>query len=129
MSTIEATPVTADSLIAKVRQIGPILQENSSQGERERYARLGIVLDDQSDCTLAPSVADEYQNRGLGSLIMDHLLDLMLRIGRKRLVLMGGTRAHNERAIHFYRKFGFRKVGEFDTGVNNYDMIVEIPAI
>ena len=36
MSTIEAIPVTVDSLIANVRDIGPALSENGGQGERER---------------------------------------------------------------------------------------------
>ncbi len=36
MSTIEASPVTVDSLIEKVHDIGPTLRENADQGERER---------------------------------------------------------------------------------------------
>ncbi|MBN1873759.1 MAG: GNAT family N-acetyltransferase [Anaerolineae bacterium] len=92
-----------------------------------RYARLAIPLAPDTDCTLAPSVADAFQSRGLGSLMMEHLIRVAVRLGRKRMVLMGGTQATNARAIHFYQKHGFRKVGEFEKppGFNNYDMILE----
>ena len=96
-------------------------------GDRQRYDGLGLELHDQTDCTLAPSVADAYQSRGLGSLMMRHLLGLLPRMGRQRLLLWGGVRADNPRAVHFYRKFGFRPVGEFEAGgTNNYDMIAEL---
>ena len=49
--TVEAIPVTADSLIAKVREIGPILRENSALGERERH--------------LAPASYDALKGAGL----------------------------------------------------------------
>ena len=94
--------------------------------ERQRYQKLGITLDPSTDCLLAPSVADDYQNMGLGSVLMNHLQHVLRRCGRKRIVLWGGTLESNKRAIHFYRKSGFRKVGEFMTGVNNYDMIVDL---
>ncbi|MCL5995073.1 MAG: GNAT family N-acetyltransferase [Chloroflexi bacterium] len=93
-----------------------------------RYAQLGIPLDARTDCTLAPSVADEYQSKGLGSLVMRHLLDVARKLGRKRMVLWGGTQATNDRAIHFYHKHGFHTVGQFEEppGFNNYDMILSL---
>ncbi len=39
---------------------------------------------------------------------------------------MGGVMAENERAIHFYRKYGFKNVGSFLTRSNNYDMIAAL---
>lgn len=98
-----------------------------NEGERARYEEAGIELDSATDCTIAPSVADEYQNQGLGSVMMEHLIDAARRLGRERMVLSGGTREENKRAIHFYEKFGFRKVNEFrEAGVNNQDMIMGI---
>ena len=96
-------------------------------GDRRRYEALDLALHDKTDCTLAPSVVDAYQSQGLGSLMMQHLLRLLPRLGRQRLLLWGGVRADNPRAVHFYTKFGFRRVGEFQAGdTNNYDMIADL---
>ena len=96
-------------------------------GDRRRYEALGFALYDETDCTLAPSVADAYQSQGLGSLMMQHLLGLLPRLGRRRMLLWGGVRADNPRAVHFYTKFGFRRVGDFEAGgTNNYDMIADL---
>ena len=105
-----------------------ILQLSVKDGDRDRYKKLGITLDSESDCMLAPSVADAFQDQGVGSLMMAHLLTVARRLGRKRMVLMGGVRGMNERAIHFYRKHGFRTVGTFDwpAGHLNYDMILDL---
>ncbi|MFN8375195.1 MAG: GNAT family N-acetyltransferase [Anaerolineae bacterium] len=89
-----------------------------------RYADYGIKLDGAQDCTFAPSVADAYQSRGLGSLLMPHVVDVARRLGRRSLVLWGGVQATNARAIGFYRKFGFEHVGDFQTDIPNHDMIL-----
>lgn len=94
--------------------------------DRERYQKLGIPLHDESDCTIAPSTADAYQNQGVGTLLMAHVADVLRQMGRARILLWGGTREDNPRAIHFYTKLGFRKVGEFRSHVNNYDMIMDL---
>lgn len=97
------------------------------EGDRKRYGQLGISLDTEEDCTLAPSVADAYQSAGLGSVMMEHLRHIARDCGRKRIVLWGGVRQDNPRAVHFYRKFGFEEKGEFYAGgVNNYDMIAQL---
>ena len=93
---------------------------------RTRYEDRAIALDQATDCTLAPSVADDHQNSGLGSLMMDHLVGVLRRCGYLRMVLMGGVMAENERAIHFYRKYDFENVGSFLTRSNNYDMIAAL---
>lgn len=96
--------------------------------ELERYQKAGIRLDPASDCTLAPSVGDEYQDKGLGSLMMRHLITIALRLGRRRMVLMSGTHETNPRAIHFYEKHGFKEISSFEKppGYKNYDMLLEI---
>ena len=97
------------------------------EGDRQRYERLGITLDQDSDCTLAPSVADAHQSAGLGSIMLEHLRWIARSCGRRRMVLWGGVRQDNPRAVHFYRKFGFEEKGEFMAGgVNNYDMIAQL---
>ena len=50
-------------------------------------------------------------------------------LGRRLIVLHGGTQATNRPAIAFYRKFGFRAVGHFLTGegrLDNLDMILDL---
>ncbi len=112
-------PGTAPEIIAYF-----ILQLGITEHEMARYASYGIELDTSLDCTFAPSVSDAYQDRGLGSLLMRPMIDSARRLGKRAIVLMGGTQATNERAIHFYEKFDFRRVGGFRTDVDNYDMIL-----
>jgi GNAT superfamily N-acetyltransferase len=105
-----------------------ILQLGVTGDERDRYHGVGISLDPQTDCTVAPSVADAFQSQDVGSLLMAHLIQIARRLGRKRMVLLGGTQAANHRAIHFYHKHGFRTIGTFEwpAGCNNYDMLLEL---
>jgi ribosomal protein S18 acetylase RimI-like enzyme len=103
-----------------------LLKNGVLDQDRERYTVLGIPLDPATDGTLAPSVADDYQDQGVGSAMMGHLLPVARAIGMKRIVLWLGVQATNERAVHFYTKWGFRKVGEFYTDKNNYDMIMDL---
>lgn len=105
-----------------------ILKLSVSLDERRRYESHQIILDPTADATLAPSVADDYQNRGLGSPLMTHAIAAARWLGRRRLVLMGGTQANNQRAIHFYRKHGFRIIARFEhpPGSWNHDMMLEV---
>ncbi|MDA0836318.1 MAG: GNAT family N-acetyltransferase [Planctomycetota bacterium] len=95
-------------------------------GTIERYQGFGIELDDAKDCLIAPSVADDYQNKGLGSVLFRELIDIARRGGRRYVVLMGGVRGVNERGIHFYQKFGFVTAGEFENRGNNFDMYLKL---
>lgn len=95
--------------------------------DMKRYAAVDIELDTTTDCELAPSVADDDQSTGVGSLVMGHLVPLLRAAGRKRLLLMGGVKTENVRAIHFYEKFGFRAVGKFAIqGRPCIDMIADL---
>jgi diamine N-acetyltransferase len=88
-------------------------------------ARFGGALAEQTS-SLAPSVRDDLQSSGLGSLVMPEVLSLARRLGMKWMVLCGGVQARNLRGIHFYGKWGFRKVGEFPSQIMNHDMVREI---
>jgi GNAT superfamily N-acetyltransferase len=85
-----------------------------------------MPLDDATDATIAPVVADAHQNSGFGSLVMLHLMPWLRRLGKRRMVLLGGVRQHNARAIRFYQKWGFRPVGTFTTSAPNIDMVAEL---
>jgi GNAT superfamily N-acetyltransferase len=106
------------------------LQLGVPTAEIERYAQMNIALDPQADCLVAPSVADAYQNQGVGSPLMRHVFDVARKLGRKHIVLMGGVYVTNERAVHYYQKAGFRTVGTFiapwASGRESYDMFLEL---
>jgi ribosomal protein S18 acetylase RimI-like enzyme len=117
--------VTGEGAAARI--IGYVLLKlGGLDSDRERFAKLGLPLDPDTVASLAPSVADGYQDQGVGSLLMGHVLETARRLGLRKIVLWGGVQATNERAKHFYRKWGFRKVGEFFTDKDNDDMILEL---
>lgn len=99
-----------------------ILEPAVSEEESGRYRRYGVDLTSGEDYRFAPSVADAYQNTGVASLAMPHVVSLARAAGGRSLVLMGGTQATNARAIAFYKKVGFRWLGDFETDVSNHDM-------
>jgi len=103
-----------------------ILRLELNDGDERRYRERGIGLDRASVCSIAPSVADDHQGCGLGSVVMDRTLALARRLDQRQAILQGGVQAANSRAIHFYEKCGFRKVGSFSTAVENYDMIIDL---
>ncbi len=87
-----------------------------------RYAGQGVALLSGRDFLFAPSIADAWQDRGLASLAMPHIMALAAAAGARSLVLMGGTQASNARAIRFYEKFGFLRCGGYQTDQWNHDM-------
>jgi GNAT superfamily N-acetyltransferase len=95
----------------------------------ERFARYGVPLDQRTDCRYGPTIADEYQNRGVGSQTFPYLVAVAKRFGKDRIILWGGVFVDNARAIHFYEKQGFRPLGTFEGyegGLVN-DMILDLP--
>jgi diamine N-acetyltransferase len=99
-----------------------ILESTMHTHDAARYAEQGIALESGRDLLFAPSVADAWQNRGLSSQAMPHLIALAQQAGARSLVLMGGTQATNARAIRFYEKFGFERSGGYQTEMWNHDM-------
>lgn len=102
--------------------------------ETDRVRRYGD-MDPATTCTLAPSVADDWQNQGLGSRLMVYAKDCARVFRKNTMVLWGGVRESNVRAVHFYYKSGFRKCGEFlltiveasgPEQINNLDMATEL---
>lgn len=99
-----------------------ILEAGLRSGDAARYAEQGIMLEVGRDLLFAPSVADMWQNQGLSSQAMPHLIALSQQLGARSLVLMGGTQATNDRAIRFYEKFGFEGCGGYQSEIWNHDM-------
>ena len=107
-----------------------ILQMGVPEHELNRYKQAGVALNPQTDCLVAPSVADAYQSQGIGAIMMRYVFESARRLGREWMVLMGGVYTINERAVHFYQKMGFITVGSFDppwpNGKLSYDMYKRI---
>ncbi|MGB1288070.1 MAG: GNAT family N-acetyltransferase [Aggregatilineales bacterium] len=97
-------------------------------GDRERYDRNGIILDSETDCRFGPVLADDYQDKGVGSQVMPVIKDIARKFGKSRIILWGGVLVENVRAIHFYEKHGFQHVGKFinQTGDDSLDMILDL---
>ena len=98
------------------------------EGDLQRYAHYGVALDPHYDCRFGPTLADDFQNQGLGSAIFPYVVDVARKFGKRRIVLWGGVLADNRRAIHFYEKHGFVPVGSFIAadGLRDNDMILSI---
>ena len=93
-----------------------------------RYRAAGVMLDERSDCRFGPTVADGYQGRGAASAAFPLLVERARSLGQRRILLWGGVLARNERAVAFYAKQGFRRVGGFLTpeGEQALDMLLDL---
>ncbi len=93
-----------------------------------RFADFGMPLEERVDCRFGPTIADAYQNSGLGSKLFPFMIDVAKRFGKQRIILWGGVLRDNARAIRFYEKQGFQPVGTFTSfdGIESLDMILEL---
>jgi diamine N-acetyltransferase len=79
------------------------------------------------DATIAPSVADNWQGKGLGSKFFKYVIDcLKTELGITRLILWGGVQSDNEKAVRLYKKFHFKFLGEFEHNGMNRDMMLAV---
>ena len=104
-----------------------ILDLGVRDSDAGRYTEVGVSLDPVTTATFAPVVGDAWQEHGLGSAMMQVVIDAARHAGRTQIILMGGVRDDNPRARHFYTKAGFERVrGFFAGGVDNHDMILRL---
>lgn len=99
-----------------------------TEADSLRYTAYGITLDAQTDCRFGPTLADDYQNRGVGTLVLPFSTEVARRFGKRRMILWGGVYTDNERAIRYYEKNGFRRVGTFADphGLESLDMLLDL---
>jgi hypothetical protein len=92
-----------------------------------RFAIYGYQLDAQSDCRLGLCIADEMQGRRPSQALLPLVREIARRFGRTRIILWGGVRVDNLRAVAYYRRAGFALVGEFVStdGSASLDMVLE----
>jgi ribosomal protein S18 acetylase RimI-like enzyme len=110
-----------------------ILMLSVPEHELQRYVKAGVSIDPQVGCLVAPSVADAYQDQGLGSPLMRRMFHLAYSLGRRYMLLMGGVYVHNARAVHYYQKLGFKTVGSFVSPSSgeraSYDMYLDLEGV
>jgi diamine N-acetyltransferase len=95
--------------------------------DHERFSSKNLYFEESTIITYAPSVADDFQNTGLGSKMFVLMMNDIQAEGYKTVVLWGGVQAMNARAVHFYEKHGFIHHGSFwQDGKDNHDMIKEL---
>lgn len=94
--------------------------------DKDRLHFYGLSLKPK-DATIAPSVADNWQGRGLGSKFFWYVIDyLKTTIGITRLILWGGVQSNNEKAVRLYKRFDFKYLGEFEHNGMNMDMVLDM---
>jgi ribosomal protein S18 acetylase RimI-like enzyme len=103
-----------------------IIKSGYLEHDAQRLTSYGLWLDHVTDCTFAPSVADDWQGEGLGNFILDFVLDYICFAGYQRVFLWGGVQANNERALNYYKKWGFKTLGVFEYNGMNYDMVMTL---
>ena len=132
----EAKPAEPERFVAVIDgDAGPriigymILTRTLAPSDVARYAQIGHALDARVCASFAPSIADSYQDQGLGRCMATHVLGCGPTLGLREVILMGGVLDRNPRAKHLYETLGFRVVGEFYSRTKpdqlNYDMILE----
>ena len=67
------------------------------------------------------TIPDNYQNKGLGTILTQYMVDIASSLGLKKVDLM--VVAHNSRAIHVYKKIGFEIEGRLR--MNHYNNVLE----
>ncbi|GAA4321733.1 RimJ/RimL family protein N-acetyltransferase [Actinomadura luteofluorescens] len=99
-----------------------------TQGDVERYRQAGIHLNEETDCRFGLTLSDDQQSKGLATLVFPLICEVAWRLGKRRIILWGGVLADNPRAIRFYEKNGFQRVGPFTgpDGRTSLDMILDI---
>jgi diamine N-acetyltransferase len=103
-----------------------VLRRGIPEHDIARYTSYGLQSDEHNDCLLAPSVADAWQGKGLGSLMLEKTLDELRQTSIRRIFLWGGVQAANTKALNFYLKHRFITLGMFEHHGQNLDMMLVI---
>lgn len=88
----------------------------------ERLQRYGLQLDNKTDCTFAPSVADKWQSCGVGNYLLSFIIEDLKKAGFQRILLWGGVQSTNDKALQYYIKNEFTVLGRFEHNGLNLDM-------
>lgn len=100
-----------------------ILRLDITTHDRERMKGYGFRPDHRIDASFAPSVSAASRGTGLADALWSRVLRDAKDQGRRRIFLWGGVKAENQRAIRFYERHGFIRIGVFQHEGENVDMV------
>lgn len=103
-----------------------IIKTGYLEHDAVRLQSCGIVPDNKTDCTFAPSVADSWQSCGIGGQLFRFILTDLKTTEISRIILWGGVQTDNIKAVNFYKKNKFKILGKFTHNGENYDMYYDI---
>ena len=103
-----------------------VIRKGHFDHDLPRILSYGLTPDQATDLQFAPSVADAWQGKGTGHMLLNFIVAEQIKAGRKRIFLWGGVQKGNEQAVRFYLKNGFRTLGEFSWNGENLDMFLEL---
>jgi len=103
-----------------------VIKKGYLEHDGARLRCYGLTPDDKTDCTFAPSVADQWQSQGVGNSLFNFMLSDLKTEGIKRIILWGGVQSDNVKAVNYYIKIGFTIIGDFQHNGPNYDMILKL---
>lgn len=93
----------------------------------DKYKRsFNEVQSNEKFACFAPSVLDAFQHAGLGSQLLAITKEVLIKKGYAHIILWGGVKCENIKAVKFYLKNGFELVGHFDYQGGNYDMLLRV---
>jgi ribosomal protein S18 acetylase RimI-like enzyme len=95
-----------------------------------RWKNYGVLIDhtEKNYACFAPSVLDNFQHLGIGSMLLSETKEILSRLNFVNLILWGGVKCYNIAAVKFYLKNDFMLMGHFDYNGGNYDMCLKINA-
>lgn len=101
-----------------------LIKQGMIEWDKNRYLTRQQTYEHNISVTFAPSVADEWQRTGLGSLMNDYIEDDLRKKNIKNIILWGGVQLTNEKAVNFYKKSGYQFIASFwHEGKDNFDMV------
>lgn len=103
-----------------------VLKSTFAFHEIKRFQSYDIKLNPDRDMAFAPSIADDWQGKGLSMLLFQFILSELKGLPTRRLILWGGVQNDNTRAINFYKKTGFHAIGQFEYQGWNTDMVLDL---
>lgn len=79
----------------------------------EHYQAQGIALNPETDARFGLCLSDELHGLGVGRELFPIVRDVLQQFGKQRIILWGGVVSDNQRAIAYYVRNGFIRVGAF----------------
>jgi len=89
---------------------GAYFIQTVAEGEREKVVGYVWISDKNDPPEVGICVRDGWQDKGLGTQLMEHIIEAGRRLGKKKLALV--VMKDNPRAVHVYEKMGFVIEGE-----------------